>query len=159
MWIGVISDTRGELAPGVVVALQGVDYILHCGNIGSPDLIDQLSQVAPVTGVIGLADEAALYPFERVLFRRWNRTGIFVMHKIGDPMDLARPAKQEIDQLAPAVVLFGHTLTPFNNRIDGRLFFNPGAAGKRKVPGGRSVGILELDGQSVRGEIVSLDAQ
>ncbi len=159
MWIGVISDTHGVLPPEALDIFGGVDYILHCGDVGDPKVLDDLSIVAPVAGVIGQSDDPAAYPFETVLFRRWFEVGIFVTHRIGDPVNPTRPVKADIERFDPQVVLFGHSLEPFNSRIEQRLFFNPGAAGKKRGRAPRSVGLLEIDGRNVRCEVVPLDAK
>ena len=49
MRIGVISDTHGLLRPEAVAALQGVDYILHAGDVGDARILDTLRTIAPVT--------------------------------------------------------------------------------------------------------------
>jgi len=157
MWIGVISDTAGVLMPGVVNVFDGVDYILHCGNIGNPTVLEELSQIAPITGVIGGSDSAEVYPFDRTLYRKWFETGIYMHHRIGDPTDLHRNTQKAIDAADPQVVLFGSTGEPFNTRIESRLFFNPGAAGRRRPKQPRTVGLLEISGHSVRAEIVPID--
>ncbi|MAB88060.1 MAG: hypothetical protein CMJ90_01200 [Planctomycetes bacterium] len=157
MWIGVISDTAGVLMPGVVNVFDGVDYILHCGNIGNPTVLEELSQIAPITGVIGGSDSAEVYPFERTLYRKWFETGIYMHHRIGDPTDLHRNTQKAIDAADPQVILFGSTGEPFNTRIESRLFFNPGAAGRRRPKQPRTVGLLEISGHSVRAEIVPID--
>ena len=156
MWIGVISDTHGVLNPRVLDIFDGVDYILHCGDIGHPSIVDDLSQVAPVTGVLGTGDKVEDYPFEKSLYRRWWEIGVYINHRIGEPQDLKRGVAKDIETHNPQVILFGHTHESFNNRIDDRLFFNPGPAGRRKMKFPRSVGILEIEGQSVRGEIVPI---
>lgn len=157
MWIGVISDTAGVLMPGVVNVFDGVDYILHCGNIGNPTVLEELSQIAPITGVIGGSDSAEVYPFDRSLYRKWFETGIYMHHRIGDPTDLHRNTQKAIEAADPQVVLFGSTGEPFNTRIESRLFFNPGAAGRRRPKQPRTVGLLEISGHSVRAEIVPID--
>lgn len=157
MWIGVISDTAGVLMPGVVNVFDGVDYILHCGNIGNPTVLEELSQIAPITGVIGGGDSAEVYPFDRSLYRKWFETGIYMHHRIGDPTDLHRNTQKAIEAADPQVVLFGSTGEPFNTRIESRLFFNPGAAGRRRPKQPRTVGLLEISGHSVRAEIVPID--
>ena len=143
--------------PGVVNVFDGVDYILHCGNIGNPTVLEELSQIAPITGVIGGSDSAEVYPFERTLYRKWFETGIYMNHRIGDPTDLHRNTQKAIDAADPQVVLFGSTGEPFNTRIESRLFFNPGAAGRRRPKQPRTVGLLEISGHSVRAEIVPID--
>ncbi len=157
MWIGIISDTCGSLNPRVGEVFHGVDYILHCGDIGDPQILDVLSQMAPVAGVIGQGDEAGQYPFGRTFFRKWFDVGIYMNHRIGDPMNLPRASRKDIERYDPQVVLFGWSHESFNTRIENRLFFNPGAAGRRRPRFPRSVGIIEIEGHSVRGEIVKLD--
>ena len=47
--LGVISDTHGLLRPEAVAALQGVERIVHAGDIGSPDVLTALGRIAPVS--------------------------------------------------------------------------------------------------------------
>ena len=54
--VGVISDTHGHLYPEVKAALQGVDFIIHAGDIGSPQVLAELRLIAPVTAVRGNCD-------------------------------------------------------------------------------------------------------
>src|SRR5205823_505264 len=49
MRIGVISDTHGLLRPEVIEAFREVDHILHCGDIGGEDVLDELRTLAPLT--------------------------------------------------------------------------------------------------------------
>ena len=55
MKIGLISDTRvrrgEEVPPEVIRAFEGVELIIHAGNIYSPDVLDWLEQIAPVKAV------------------------------------------------------------------------------------------------------------
>ena len=54
--IGVISDTHGQLREEAIDALGGSDLIIHAGDIGSRDIIDSLSRLAPVIAVRGNTD-------------------------------------------------------------------------------------------------------
>ena len=56
MKIGVISDTHGYLDPRVESLFQGVDHILHAGDIGYASIILELEFIAPVTAVNGNND-------------------------------------------------------------------------------------------------------
>ena len=58
--IGVISDTHGLLRPEAVEALRGSDHIIHAGDVGSPDVLDELSAIACVTAVRGNVDKGKL---------------------------------------------------------------------------------------------------
>ncbi|PIE05362.1 MAG: hypothetical protein CSA75_05150, partial [Sorangium cellulosum] len=46
--VGVLSDTHGLIRPSVVEALQGVDLIVHAGDIGGKEVVRELELVAPV---------------------------------------------------------------------------------------------------------------
>lgn len=157
MWIGVLSDSCGVVPPRVIDLFEGLDFILHCGNIGDPKVLDTLSQLAPISGVLGPLDTAENYPFEVQLFRKWFDIGVYVTHKIGHPTRPVRGVRERLDQLKPEVVLFGRSEGAFNSRIDDRLYFNPGPSGKKRTKYRPSVGILELEGRIVRGEVVPLD--
>ena len=56
MRIGVISDTHGKLRSTVFDAFEGVDLILHAGDIGGLDIITELEAIAPVQAVHGNTD-------------------------------------------------------------------------------------------------------
>ncbi|ETW92570.1 MAG: hypothetical protein ETSY2_53135, partial [Candidatus Entotheonella gemina] len=55
--VGLISDTHSLLRPEAVEALKGADLIVHAGDIGSIDVIDALSEIAPVFAVRGNVDK------------------------------------------------------------------------------------------------------
>ena len=56
---GVISDTHGLLRPEAVSALRGVNLVLHAGDVGTADVLDELSAVGRVVAVRGNVDEGA----------------------------------------------------------------------------------------------------
>ncbi len=55
--IGVISDTHGLLRPEAIAALEGCDRIIHAGDVGSADVLQQLRRIAPVVAVRGNVDK------------------------------------------------------------------------------------------------------
>ena len=46
MIVGVISDTHGLMRPQALDALAGSELILHAGDIGSPEVLEALRQIA-----------------------------------------------------------------------------------------------------------------
>src|SRR5579875_298458 len=56
--IGLISDTHGVLRPEAIAALRGSDLIIHAGDVGTSDILDQLRAIAPVVAVRGNVDKA-----------------------------------------------------------------------------------------------------
>jgi putative phosphoesterase len=57
--IGVISDTHGLLRPEAIEALRGSEHIIHAGDIDSPEIMETLSAIAPLTAVRGNVDKGA----------------------------------------------------------------------------------------------------
>jgi uncharacterized protein len=56
MRIGIISDTHGLLRPEAIAQLAGSDHIIHAGDIGAPEVIEGLREIAPTTAVRGNID-------------------------------------------------------------------------------------------------------
>ncbi|MEZ4685455.1 MAG: metallophosphoesterase family protein [Bacteroidia bacterium] len=53
MRIAIISDTHGLLRPEAIRQIEGVEHILHGGDVGKPEVLEQLRRIAPVTVVRG----------------------------------------------------------------------------------------------------------
>ena len=124
--VGIISDTHGLLRPEAVRSLAGVDHILHAGDIGRPEIVEQLRVIAPITAIRGnvdTADWANVYP-ETDTVNLEGRT-FFLVHDVHDlTID---PATAGID-----VVVSGHSHRARVETIDGVLYLNPGSAGRRR---------------------------
>ena len=58
MKVGVVSDTHGLLRPEVSPALEGVEHILHLGDVGDPAILKALKKLAPVTAIRGNVDQS-----------------------------------------------------------------------------------------------------
>jgi uncharacterized protein len=54
--IGVISDTHGLLRPEALKALRGSQYIIHAGDVGASEILEELSAIAPLIAVRGNVD-------------------------------------------------------------------------------------------------------
>jgi len=124
--VGVISDTHGHLRPEALRLLAGVDHIVHGGDIGRPDIVDALRDIAPVTGIRGNVDTdgwAAEYP-ETELVTLAGRV-FFVVHDLKSLH--VDPAARGID-----VVVSGHSHAPRISTVGRVLYVNPGSAGRRR---------------------------
>jgi|ERR1051326_3810058 putative phosphoesterase len=152
--IGVISDTHNYLDPQVLTLFEGVDHILHGGDIGMPRLILELQAMAPVTAVLGNTDEAGLRFRETEVLELDGRK--FLVHHIVNPHALEDGIKSRIQREKPDVVIFGHTHKPFNQMLGSTLYFNPGYAGKSRFGMERSVAILHCDEKGIRPEFLKL---
>jgi len=151
--VGVISDTHGLMRPEALAALSGCDHILHAGDVGEDQVLDELRGVAPVTAVRGNVDTGAcgLRLPESALVRFAGVT-VFLIH---DVLRLRLdPQEEGID-----VVVCGHSHAALNETIHGVLRFNPGSAGPRRFDRPVTIGRLHVHGHRVTGEIVTLHAR
>jgi uncharacterized protein len=152
--VGVISDTHNFFDPKIPALLQGVEHILHAGDIGLPRILLELEEIAPVTAVSGNTDEVGFnYSLTEVIVLAGRK---FLIHHIVQPQDLADPLKDRVAREKPDVVVFGHTHKPFHHAINGILFFNPGYAGKSRFGMERTLAILHCDEKGIRPEFVRL---
>ena len=148
--IGLIADTHGLLRPEALTALAGSDFILHAGDIGQPELLDALRELAPLAVVRGNNDDA---PWAADIPERVTLTlagvGIHMLHILPE-LDLASLDSQV------RVVVSGHSHKPLIEERSGVLYVNPGSAGPRRFRLPISVGRLSLDAGQVQAEILEL---
>ena len=157
MLVGVISDTHGYLHPDMPRLLSGVEHILHAGDIGDDAIIQELGKLAPITVVRGNNDRTgpeSLYP-EEVDFDL-NGHRFYLTHQVKPPKRPTTAAMRPYVEKGIDVVVYGHSHIAFNELIGGVLFFNPGAAGKRRFKTVPSIGLLELSEGRIDGTIVPL---
>ena len=147
--IGVISDTHGLVRPQAIAALEGVDMILHAGDVGNQEVLDTLNEIAPVVAVRGNNDKgewAESLPDWEVV--EVGNVSIYMLHDV-----------KEID-ISPAgsfqVVVSGHSHKPAIEERRGVLYVNPGSAGPRRFTLPVSVAHLRVVGEKVKANIIEL---
>lgn len=148
--VGVIADTHGLLRPEAIAALRGVDSIIHAGDIGDPEILNKLGEIAPVTAVRGNVDRGAWarnIPTTNVL--EAGSVSIYVLHNLQE-----LGLKPEAAGLA--VVVSGHSHMPKQEMKNGVLYFNPGGAGPRRFNLPVSVGQVVVSLEGVVGEIIQI---
>lgn len=151
MLIGIISDTHGSISNAALDALQGVDAIIHAGDVGGPDIIKTLEKIAPVKAVRGNTDGgpwASTLPLADLM--TFNSRLFYVLHDLSS-LDLDPPAA------GIHVVVNGHTHQPLVKSVGDVLFFNPGSASHRRHGGPLSVGRINLQKNGLQSEIITLD--
>jgi uncharacterized protein len=127
--VGLISDTHGLVRPEVFEALEGVEMILHAGDVGGFAVLSELGTIAPVHAVYGNTDA----PGEPGLAveRGFRLEGVTIHvshgHELGRPTVERLLARYDAD-----VIVYGHTHKPLIERAGTRLVVNPGAAGPRR---------------------------
>ncbi len=150
--VGVISDTHGLLREQAVDALRGADLILHAGDVGTPEVLAHLRELAPVFAVRGNVDRdrwAMRLPASRTV--TVGRFLFYVLHEISQ-LDLD-PAAAGI-----AAVVVGHSHQASIASRDGVLYLNPGSAGPRRFHLAASIALVHISAKGLRAEIVELDA-
>ncbi len=148
--IGLISDTHGLIRPEAVEALQGVELIIHAGDIGKPEVIAALKAIAPVLAIKGNNDIGAwAKPLPDTKLVKSGTTKLFIIHNVKE---------LDCDPVARGyqVVVSGHSHKPSVSTRDGVLFVNPGSAGPRRFKLPVAVGKLFIEDNRVNAEIIEL---
>jgi len=149
--IAVLSDTHGLLRPEVLPRIQGVDLILHAGDVGSPEIVRQLGEIAPVHAVRGNTDHGAFGHCLPLTDCVDTGHGLFYLIHIREDLDL-NPAKADFSH-----VIYGHTHSPALESIDGVTYLNPGSIGPRRFRLPISFALLEWRGDRFETEFVTLE--
>jgi putative phosphoesterase len=143
--IGVISDTHGLLRPEVFHAFEGVDHILHAGDIGDEDVLIELRAIAPVTAVAGNVDGFRCGDAREEARVELGGLRFYLTHILDRPARPRPEVREALREQAADVVVFGHSHLPHDERRDGVWFFNPASAGPRRFDYPVSVGFFERD--------------
>lgn len=181
--LGVIADThipdRGKkLHPQALKTFReaNVDAILHAGDLSTRQVLRELEQIAPVHVVrgnvdmlipTGLPDQVEL-TFEGVTIGMTHGHGGFYRYAIDRVTMMIRGPhpfsyfEENAMRKFPAVdvIILGHSHVPICKQVGNQLIFNPGSptVPNRNGPNPQqTVGLLHIDGENVRGEIVELE--
>jgi len=148
--VGIISDTHGLLREEAARALAGSELILHAGDVGTPEVLEQLREIAPVVAVRGNVDRgswADVLPATEVV--EFAGALLYVVHQ---------PEHLDLDPVAAEIsaVIFGHTHRPLIEERGGVLYVNPGSAGPRRFALPVAVAQLRIGGGALAAAITEL---
>jgi len=148
--VGVISDTHGLVRPQALEALQGSTLILHAGDVGDAEVLEQLRAIAPTIAVRGNIDTSAWaqsLPVTDVV--EVGALHFYLLHEL---------SRLDFDPEAAgfAAVISGHTHRPSSVVRGGVLYLNPGSAGPRRFSLPIAVARLQIVGDRVSHEIIEL---
>jgi putative phosphoesterase len=151
--IGLISDTHGLVRPDVHTALAGVELILHAGDVGGDDILDELQLIAPVRAVHGNTDPPGNPRTPSTIDMEIGGFRIHVSHghEVGSPTPDKLLARYDAD-----VIIFGHTHKPLIASAESRWVVNPGSAGARRFDLLPSVAKMIIHDGNVAVEIIDL---
>jgi len=163
MKIGVISDTHipisaASLPQGVYKYFKDCDLIIHAGDCVDAGVLDELNRIAETKAVSGNMDSPEVksaYP--RKLILRAGSRKIGVTHGSGSAKNVLQRVKQVFKDDDLDIIIFGHSHNPVKKTLGGTLYFNPGSATDTLFSPYRSLGIIEIKGDSVSASIVRLD--
>ena len=151
--VGLVADTHGLVRADVHQALHGVSLILHAGDVGGDEVLDELALIAPVHAVYGNTDAPGNPRLAAELAREIGGVRIHVSH--GHELGSPTPARL-LERYAEDVLVYGHTHRQLVTRAGGRLVVNPGAAGPRRFDLQPSVARLTIRGGRAEVELVPL---
>jgi uncharacterized protein len=148
--LGIISDTHGLMRPEAISALEGVEMIIHAGDIGTPDVLDALRAIAPVVAVRGNNDKgewAHALPESEVV--EVGDIALYVLHDV---------KALDLDPVVAGfqAVISGHSHQPAVANRQGVLFLNPGSAGPRRFKLPISVARLIIHRGTLDAQLVDL---
>ncbi len=158
MKVGVVADIHsGALPKGMLKDFKTVDLIIHAGDFCSLEDLKALTKIKEVKAVYGNMDDAALrHLFPRRQILKVGSWYVGVFHGDGAPEDILNVVQTEFKTEKVDAIIFGHSHQPFNERIKGILYFNPGSPTDLVFAPYRSYGILEEKQGQLVGRIIEV---
>jgi putative phosphoesterase len=177
MKIGVLADTHvpdmfPALPARVLELFNGVDIIVHAGDISDLAVLQQLEPIAQTFAVSGEHDTAQVRQYlqekQRLSFdgrsvgivhghRAWEgsviRQMVYQLNRTRRAETLLGYVLRQFNDVD--VVVFGHSHTPYMKMHGSTLLFNPGSLLPRFGRVG-SVGLLEINATAIKGHIVAI---
>lgn len=148
--VGVISDTHGRLPQKVWNKFNGVDLIIHAGDIGDPEILNALANIAPTIAVRGNMDMGKWV--RRLPEKEVIKIGETVIHVLHDLYRL----ESNPDSAGYRVVINGHTHRPLAEEKQGILYLNPGSAVLPKFGHPATVALLRINRDSIEVQLIEL---
>ena len=148
--VGLVADTHGLLRPAARAFLAGCDYIVHGGDVGAAEILDDLAGMAPLIAVRGNNDTqpwAARLPATELI--RVGGVFIYVIHDLAE-LDI------DLEAAGVQVVVSGHSHRPKVEERRGVLYVNPGSCGPRRFTLPVSAGEIIVSGSGAQARLVDL---
>ena len=146
MLVGLIADTHGLIRPEVIRAFEGVDLILHAGDVGRSTVLEALGAVAPLRAVCGNTDlPGGTLPSAFECTLDGVRVHVSHGHELGSPSPERLVSRYQAD-----IIVYGHTHRALVREVGATLVINPGAAGPARFHLKPSIALLTLPAREAR---------
>ncbi|WP_125152992.1 metallophosphoesterase family protein [Clostridium rectalis] len=142
--IGIISDTHGLLRKEFIKELKGVNLIIHAGDMGNEDILNELNKISKVISVRGNCDKGNLkkiLPFSEMI--EFQGKCIYIIHDI-NTLDI------DLKVAGVDIVVVGHSHIACKMEKDNVLFINPGGAGPKRFNLPISIAILYFESNELK---------
>jgi len=152
MKIGVISDTHIpdkalDLPKDILKCFQGVDMIIHAGDLADLSVLNKLRSICNnVKAVWGNMDPPDVR--KELKEKEIIQVGDFkigIMHGSGRPDNLIEILSLEFKKDNVDIIIFGHSHSSLNEKRGDILFFNPGSPTDKIFSPYNSYGIIEIN--------------
>ncbi|HPI91777.1 MAG TPA: metallophosphoesterase [Deltaproteobacteria bacterium] len=159
--LGILSDTHLNgpdpyLDRIIAEQFPDVDLIIHAGDLVHLSALDVFTEmgkeVVAVCGNMDGPDVRSSFPTQRII--RIEGLLIGIMHGWGSPVGIRQRIRDSFETVD--AVIYGHTHEAFIGTEGGVFFFNPGSPTDSRFTSMRSMGIMIIDGDSLKGEIITL---
>jgi putative phosphoesterase len=159
----VLADTHAprrwkRCPPAVAPHLRRADLILHAGDVCTADVLDELSQYAPVRAVLGNNDGPDVAAWGAPVTVELDLAGLpaGMIHDSGPAHGRAARLRRRFP--AAQLVVFGHSHIPLDETAGGVRIFNPGSPTDRRRQPHKTIGLLEIsDGSLTSAQIITVD--
>ena len=151
MRVAILSDTHAprfwKRCPDAVAGhLEGVDLILHAGDVCRATVLEELAAFAPVRAVLGNNDtpDVAAWGAPETLELDLDGLAVAMVHDAGPAQGRTERLRRRFPRAE--LVVFGHSHIPLDQAGDGVRIFNPGSpTDRRRQPRG-TMGLLRVEG-------------
>lgn len=157
--IGLISDTHllrlaPELEERILGIFDGCETIIHCGDLVNPGVLDSFigREVLAVAGNMDSDDVRRGCPFKRKT--RIEQVSLGIIHGWGAAEGIRARIRHEFEGVE--LICYGHSHQAFAAYENGIFFMNPGSPTRPRFTAAGTVGIIEIHGKEIRGEILAL---
>lgn len=157
MKLGILADTHGHVNARIHTLFQGVDAIIHAGDIGSDDVLLELETIAPVTAVRGNMDTFGRPAgFQEFVVATFADITCLITHDLGRPPTLKSHLQSVVAHYQPRAIIFGHTHQPYSRYIRDVLYFNPGSATSGRSAQKQTLGLFTIREHTISPAILPL---